>query len=263
MFWSLDLDDFGGLFCDQGRSPLIQTVRDELLPPNFQQLQQQQQQHRPPINQQSNGQFDFQLAPSNQMNQLAPGGMMMKPPSGFMSQTQNQNLGPQAPRPPPNKPPSTIQHRPPGKNHQQQHAPPHKKQPHHPQVPHHPPPSLPLLPNRPQPPIAPPLMPPNHHLKSGNTDAQLTSTAVAAAAGTEVNIVEKEPKVKLGLIGGPFKCPRDGLFPNLLDDCRSFYSCAFVGTLYETAKLMKCPDGIFFDESKQRCEWNANESCAF
>lgn len=30
MFWSLSLDDFNGTFCNQGKSPLINTVRNEI-----------------------------------------------------------------------------------------------------------------------------------------------------------------------------------------------------------------------------------------
>ena len=31
MFWTIDLDDFSGRFCNQGKYPLINAVRDEIL----------------------------------------------------------------------------------------------------------------------------------------------------------------------------------------------------------------------------------------
>ncbi len=53
----------------------------------------------------------------------------------------------------------------------------------------------------------------------------------------------------------------DGLYPNLSDGCKSFYQCAFTGTINQQITKISCTNGLLFDISSKTCNWASAVTC--
>ncbi len=56
-------------------------------------------------------------------------------------------------------------------------------------------------------------------------------------------------------------CQSNNFYSNLNDGCRTFYSCASVGTRFEQTILFKCPENYIFDNQLKTCSLQNSTKC--